>query len=248
MILTCIGDKLELFDMKEDRAIKTCEVKLINHGWVTCMSVRENHVFIGFHQSHKITVYDLIDFNETQSFILHGMQICNHPCDMTVTTDRIYACINEGKKKGYQKTIIFGDKNGRMETLSELKEPIDGVRWYAWAITVNITLGVIAVAWSQNLDGTRKEKDAIAFYSLSSENVSSFLIIDVDVGVDRIRISDKGDRMVTGNYETGGVKFYDTVSLHTTILTARGRCFVYLNIYSLCLPTKSKKIAEFRCP
>ncbi|KAJ8018526.1 NACHT, LRR and PYD domains-containing protein 10 [Holothuria leucospilota] len=203
-LVSCLGDKLEVFQVNKDEVLRSRRV----NGRARCLSVRERReIFIGFEESNKITVYDVIDLNEIKSIILQGIQDGYYPYDMTAIADRIFVCISDGKEEPIQKSLIFEEKNGRI--LWELTKPTDTVQWYAHGLALNITLNVIAVAWSQTLEGTRKGKDVIVFYSLLSENNCSFLIVEVEFDVYRIRISDRGDRIVWINNVTDEIKVFD---------------------------------------
>ncbi|KAJ8018999.1 Serine/threonine-protein kinase/endoribonuclease IRE2 [Holothuria leucospilota] len=206
-ILSGLGDKLEVIDLIQDRVIKSRKIKLVKHGGINCLSVRETEIFVGFRRSNKITVYDVIDLNEIKSIILQEIQDGYWPYDMTAIADRIFVSIGDGKEGSERKSLIF-EENGRI--LSELTKPTDTVQWYVSCVEVNMnTLGVAGVVWYESIYYKEGDHETVVFYSLLSENNCSFLIVEVESGVDRIRISDKGDRMITGNQMTWEVKVYD---------------------------------------
>ncbi|KAJ8034836.1 hypothetical protein HOLleu_21843 [Holothuria leucospilota] len=183
-------------------------------GEISCLSVRETEIFIGFRRSNKITVYDVIDLNEIKSIILQGIQDGYWPYDMTAIADRLFVCTTVGMEESNEKSLIFEEKNGRI--LSELTKQTDTVQWYVNSVGVNMnTLGIAGVVWYDSFyykDGMHRQ---IVFYSLLSENNCSFLIVEVESGVNRIRMSDRGDRMITGNLWTGEVKVYDMAEVFT---------------------------------
>ncbi|KAJ8035133.1 hypothetical protein HOLleu_22258 [Holothuria leucospilota] len=213
-ILSGLGDKLEVFDLIQDRVIKSRKIKLENHGSITCLSVRETEIFIGFYQSNKITVHDVIDLNEIKSIILRGIQDGYWPYDVTAIADKIFVCVGDNKEGSNDKPLIFEDKNEMIS--SELTKPTDTVQWYVHSLGVNVnTLGIAGVLWRKSFSYKEKIHRQIVFYSLLSENNCSFLIVEVDFGVIRIRISDRGDRMITGDHVTGEVKVYNMAELFT---------------------------------
>ncbi|KAJ8018630.1 hypothetical protein HOLleu_43285 [Holothuria leucospilota] len=213
-ILSGLGGKLVVIDLIQGRIIRYRDIKLVNHGGIRCLSVRETEIFIGFYQSNKITVYDVIDLNEIKSIILQGIQDGYWPYDMTAIADRIFVCAGDGKGENNYKSLIFEEKNGRI--LSELTKPTDTVKWYVNSVGVNMnTLGIAGVVWNNSIYYKEGEYNTVVFYSLLSENNCSFLIVEVEYGVDRIRISDKGDKMITGDQRTGEVKVYDMSEVFT---------------------------------
>ncbi|KAJ8034682.1 hypothetical protein HOLleu_21620 [Holothuria leucospilota] len=213
-ILSGLGDKLEVFDLILDRVKKSRKLNVVEHGRISCLSVREAEIFIGFLESNKITVFDVTDLNEMKSIVLQGIQDGYFPYDMTAIADRIFVCVGIGKEKSYHKSLVFEENYGRI--LSELTKPTDTVKWYVNSIGVNMnTLGIAGVLWRDAYmvkEGTRRQ---IVFYSLLSENNCSFLDVEVELDVNRIRISDRGDRMITGNIWTGEVKVYNMADLFT---------------------------------
>ncbi|KAJ8035132.1 hypothetical protein HOLleu_22257 [Holothuria leucospilota] len=218
IILSGLGDKLEVIDIIQDRVIKCRKIKLVKHGdlfgEINCLSVRETEIFIGFrNKSNKITIYDVIDLNEIKSISLQGIQDGYWPGDVAAVDDRIFVCVGDGKEGSNEKALVVEEKNGRI--LSQLTKPSGAVKWFVESLALNITLNVIAVAWSQTQEGESKGIDVIVFYSLLSENKCSFLIAEVEFGVIRIRISDRGHRMITGNHRTGEVKEYDMAEIFT---------------------------------
>ncbi|KAJ8034672.1 Serine/threonine-protein kinase/endoribonuclease IRE2 [Holothuria leucospilota] len=213
-ILSGIGNKLEVIDLSQDQIIKSRKIKLVNYGWIVSLSVREAEIFIGFKESNKITVYDVIDLNEIKSIILQGIQDGYWPYDMTVIADRIFVCVGKAKEESNHKSLIFEEKSGRI--LSELTKPTDTVKWYVKSVGVDMnTLGVAVVKWYDSYSKQEERHRQIVFYSLLSENNCSFLIVEVQSGVNRIRISDGGDRITTGNIWTGEVKVYDIAEVFT---------------------------------
>ncbi|KAJ8034673.1 Serine/threonine-protein kinase/endoribonuclease IRE2 [Holothuria leucospilota] len=207
-IISGLGDKLEVIDLIQDQVIKSRKIKLVNYGWIVCLSVRETEIFIGFWESNKISVYDVIDLNEIKSIILHGIEDGYSLYDMAAIADRIFVCVGHDKEGSNHKSLIFEEKNGRI--LSELKKPTDTVKWYVNSLGVNRnTLGIAVVKWYDSYSKKEDRHRQIVFYSLLSENNCSFLIVEVESGVNRIRISDRGDRMTTGNIWTGEVKVHD---------------------------------------
>ncbi|KAJ8034696.1 hypothetical protein HOLleu_21646 [Holothuria leucospilota] len=211
VLVSCLGDKLEVLQVNKDEVLRSRRV----YGISRCLSVRERReIFIGFYQSNKVTVYDVIDLNEIKSIILYGIQSGYYPFDMTVIADRIFVCVGEDKKGSNDKLLIFGEKSGRI--LSELTKRTDAVNWYVSSVGVNMnTLGIAGVVWWDSYYYKEDEYNTVVFYSLLSENNCSFLIVEVEFGVLRIRISDRGDSMITGNQWTGEVKVYDMAEIFT---------------------------------
>ncbi|KAJ8034697.1 hypothetical protein HOLleu_21647 [Holothuria leucospilota] len=77
------------------------------------------------------------------------------------------------------------------------------------------TLGMAVCVWVDSYtvkDGMRIQ---IVFYSVSSEDNCSFLIVEAEFCVTRIRISDRVDRMITEHYGTGEVKVFDMAEVFT---------------------------------
>ncbi|KAJ8019094.1 hypothetical protein HOLleu_42537 [Holothuria leucospilota] len=211
VLVSCIADKLEVSQVNKDEVLRSRRV----NGYARCLSVRERReIFIGFLRSNKITVYDVIDLNEIKSIILQGVQDGDNPFDMAVIADRIFVCVGPPGKEYNQKSQIFEEKHGTI--LSELTKPTDTVQWYVNSVGVNMnTLGIAGVVWCDSFYYKEGMHRQIVFYFLLSENNCSFLIVEVESGVNRIRISDRGDRMITGNQRTGEVKVYDMAELFT---------------------------------
>ncbi|KAJ8034698.1 hypothetical protein HOLleu_21648 [Holothuria leucospilota] len=210
VLVSCHGDKLEVFQVNKDEVLRSRRV----NGSAKCLSVRERReIFIGFLESNKIAVYGAIDLNVIKSIILQGIQDGYWPYDMTVIDDRIFLCVSDIKEES-NKPMIFEEKGGRI--VSELTKPSNAVQWYVNSVGVNMnTLGIAACVWLDSFmvkDGMRIE---IVFYSLFNENNCSFLNVEVESEVERIRISEGGDRMITGNQETGEVKLYDMAEVFT---------------------------------
>ncbi|KAJ8035135.1 hypothetical protein HOLleu_22263 [Holothuria leucospilota] len=156
----------------------------------------------------------MIDLNEIKSIILQGIQDGYYPYDMTAIADRLFVCVGDRKEISERKSLIFEEKNGRI--LSELTKPTDTARWYVHSVGVNMnTLGIAGVVWVDSYYYKEGKYRQIVFYSLLSEKNCSFLIVEVESGVSRIRISDRGDRVITGNLRTGEVKKYDMAELFT---------------------------------
>ncbi|KAJ8034773.1 hypothetical protein HOLleu_21749 [Holothuria leucospilota] len=211
VLVSCPGYKLEVFQVNKDEVLRSRSV----NGSARCLFVRERReIFLGFYQSNKITVYDVIDLNEIKSIILQGIQDGYWPGDMTALDDRIFVCVGDGKEVSNHKSLIFEEKNGRI--LSEFTRPTDTVKWYVQSVGVNMnTLGLAAVVWWDSYYYKEDTHRQIVFYSLLSENNCSFLNVEVESGVYRIRISDRGDRMITGNIWTGEVKVYGMAEVFT---------------------------------
>ncbi|KAJ8034700.1 hypothetical protein HOLleu_21652 [Holothuria leucospilota] len=210
-LVSCLGSKLEVFQVNKDEVLRSRRV----NGDASCLSVRERReIFIGFWKSNKITVYDVIDLNEIKLIILQGIEDDCFPYDMTAIADRIFVSVGEAKEGSERKSLIVEEKNGRI--LSELTKPTDTVQWYVGSVGVNInTLGIAGAVWRDSYYSKNARHREIVFYSLLSENNCSFLIAEVESGVYRIRISDRGDMMITGDWETGEVKVYDMAEIFT---------------------------------
>ncbi|KAJ8034678.1 Protein NLRC5 [Holothuria leucospilota] len=203
VLVSCLGNKLEVFQVNKDEVIRSRRV----NGEAMCLSVRERReIFIGFYQSHKITVYDAIDLNEIKSIFLQGIQDGCWPYDMTAIADRIFVCLQSIEKEGHKSSLIFEEKSGNI--LSELIKPTSTSSRFIDGITANTQLSVVVIAvFDYNGAGQQ-----LIFYSLLNENNCSFLIVEVESDVTRIRISDRGDRMITGDFSTGEVKVYDNMT------------------------------------
>lgn len=206
IIVTCLGDRLKVIQISEDTVLRSRYVK----GSAMCLYVREREIFIGFYQSNKIIVYDVIDLNEIRSIILQGIQAGDFPWDVTVTGDTIVVCVGHYYDDSNDRALIIEEKNGKI--LSELSKPTER-QWYVGNLAANVPLGVIVVVWYDSYYETEGEGFSIAFYSLLNINDSSFLIVEVESAINRIRISNKGDTLVTGNHRTGVVGIHGVVSV-----------------------------------
>lgn len=204
-VVTCLGDKLQVIKVSQDKILLSRRV----NGETYCLHVKERELFVGFWESNSITVYSTIDLTEIKSIILEGIQEGDWPHDITVNARKFFACVGHADARSNQTSQIFGEEDGKL--LSNLTHPT-GTQWYAGSIAVNLPTGIIAVVWNNSFYRVEGERWQIVFYHLMSETNSSFLLFDVECGVTRIRISDSGERTVTGNLLTGEVKIYDTVS------------------------------------
>lgn len=204
-IVTCIGDKLEIIDVSDDKVLRCRSLD----GEARCMSVREGEIFIGFKESNKVMVYDITLLHEMRVVVLQGIQDgLDGPFDMTVISDKLFVCIGRDSPESYHRSLVFQEQNGKV--LSELTHT-SSRRFYAYSITADLKSGVIAVVWLEKYFLGGKTK--IVFYSLS-ENIA-FLTAEIESSFLRIRISDGADKMIMGNHMTGEVNVYDMAELFT---------------------------------
>ncbi|KAJ8034550.1 NACHT, LRR and PYD domains-containing protein 10 [Holothuria leucospilota] len=206
-VVTCLGDKLEVIKVSNHKILLSRRVE----GETYCLYVKEREIFVGFWESNSITVFSTVDLAEMKSIILEGIQKGDWPHDITVTAGKIFACVGHADARSNQTSQIFNEENGKI--LSKLTHPT-GTQWYARSLSVNLPTGTIAVVWNNSFYRVEGERWQVVFYHLS-ETYPSFLIFDVECGVTRIRISDSGERTVTGNLLTGEVKIYNTAELFT---------------------------------
>lgn len=202
-IVTCIGDKLEVIDVSEDKVLRYRSLD----GEARCMSVREREIFIGFKESNKVMVYDITLLHEMRLVVLQGIQDgLDGPFDMTVVSDKLFVCIGRDSPESYHRSLVFQEPIGKV--LSELTHT-SSRRFYAYSITADLKSGLIAVVWLEKyfLGGITK----IVLYSLS-ENIA-FLTAEIESSFLRIRISDGADKMIMGNHMTGEVNVYDMVRM-----------------------------------
>ncbi|KAJ8034210.1 hypothetical protein HOLleu_20951 [Holothuria leucospilota] len=192
-IVTCHDDKVQVIDYNRDVVLRSRKVV----GKTTCLSVSEGQIFIGVERSAIVNIYDN-DLNEIKSIRLKEMRR-NWPGGIAAAADKLYV-----RKAGrYGGVIVYSQDSG-----SILTEYTSGqYRSYAYSIAVNTELGLTAVLKSQGRSTT--DQNQIIFYLLSENK--SFLTINVEPGVSRIRISDQG-RIVTGDKDTGDVKIYNLLN------------------------------------
>lgn len=191
-IVTCLGDRLELFETQDGKMLRSCQMT----GKAQTLAVREFDIFIGFWKSRKVKVYNE-NLDELKSIFLEGIHEDNYPLDMTVVAGRIFIrAFNYKTFKG--RALSLREEDGQL--VSEFKN-ITRKDSRAWGITVSLELLIVSVLWDWN---------QILLYSYVDNKC--FLVIDIDTGVDRIRISDRS-RLITGNWRTGEVKLYNIAEL-----------------------------------
>lgn len=205
-LVSCVGNKIEVFQVSTGEVIRFRKV----NGSARSMSVRGNELLIGFFNSNKIIVYDVVGLDIIKSITLEGIKDGYWPYDMAAISGRIFFCEGRPTPQGIERSLIYEDKNGTL--LSELAKPSDEA-WYVNTLTVCTSLDLVAVSWLDSFRRLPEVHNQIVFYSLLSKSPSSFLIIDVESDVSRIRISERGDKLVTGNQRTWEVKVYDLVSM-----------------------------------
>ncbi|KAJ8043101.1 NACHT, LRR and PYD domains-containing protein 10 [Holothuria leucospilota] len=190
-IITCRYDQVQVIDYNRDVVLRSRKV----NGWAMCVSVSESQIFIGIQLSDIVNIYDK-DLNRIKSIRLKEIRE-DYPLDIAEAADRLYVRTWDGR------AIVYSQDNGRILTEYTTVQEYSG----AYSIAVNIELGLTAVLWHPII-GT--EQDQIIMYLLSENK--SFLTLNVESGVFRIRISEKG-RIVTGTQYTGEVKMYNLASV-----------------------------------
>ncbi|KAJ8032710.1 Protein NLRC5 [Holothuria leucospilota] len=205
-LTSCLCNKLELFDVSKDEVLGS---RLVD-GRVSCIFGKEREILINFFQSNRIAVYDTPDLKEINSIILQGFGIEDGcwPIDFTVVTGRFFVCVGYDGEESNHKSLVLEEKSGKL--VSELTKPT-GTNWFAHCIEVCASLGVVAVVWCDSCYLDNELRFQVVFYSLLSKNDSnfSFLKVEVEFGVLGIRISDRGDKLITWNKVTSEVKVYD---------------------------------------
>lgn len=204
-LVTCIGNKLEVIET-DNGQVTSCR-KL--NGWVSCMSVKGMEVYVAFKYSNKITVFDSRNLIDIRSIVLQEIQDGCLFTDMIANEDRLFICTFI-KSANKNRSLVIEENSGRI--LFEFQSPeVTHSRSYALSITLNAPLGFVAIEWSYFVDTGHNELRQTVFYSLA-ENNPSFLVVENDPNVSRIRISDRHNMMITGNEWTGDVEIYDMVS------------------------------------
>ncbi|KAJ8023918.1 hypothetical protein HOLleu_36492 [Holothuria leucospilota] len=189
-LVTCIGDKIEIIDTKnESKVLQSCRV----NGETTCLTVKEKDIFIGLEDSQTVFVFNN-DLKEMKKISIEGIQDGDYPGDLQVIKDTVFVCTG---------------RDGRALSLSVYDGSIvseytytTGMYSSAYSITVSEEMNLVAVLW-----GGRR----IIVYSLNKKK--SFVVLDVDSIVHRIRISDRDRMIITGNRNTGEIKMYDLEQL-----------------------------------
>ncbi|KAJ8023253.1 Tripartite motif-containing protein 2 [Holothuria leucospilota] len=184
-IVSCIGSKIEIFDMENRYGlVKACKVE----GLTNCLAVTKGEIFVGLRSSQSLIVFNS-NLKETRRIFLRGIKLLDFLCDLQVRIDTIFACTVFGR------ALSMGITDGRVIT-----KYINNTENYskAWSITVSVEQCLVAVLWS----GYR-----IIFYSLDGNKC--LLVFDVNSGVSRIRISDTYSMMITGNERTGEIETYE---------------------------------------
>ncbi|KAJ8044257.1 hypothetical protein HOLleu_11667 [Holothuria leucospilota] len=211
-LASCLCNKLELFDVSKDEVLRSCFL----NGRAHCLFVGGKEIFISFFQSNTIAVYGTPNLNVIKSIVLQGFgieDVC-WPCGITVATGRFFVCVGYDGADSNFKSLILEENSGKV--VSELTKPT-GTNWYAECIDVCASLGVVAVVWYDSYYINNKMRFQVVFYSLLDENDSnfSFLKVDVEFGVLGIRISDRGDKVITWNKVTSEVKVFDMADFFT---------------------------------
>ncbi|KAJ8039036.1 hypothetical protein HOLleu_16622 [Holothuria leucospilota] len=192
-IVTCRIDEVQVIDYNREVVLRSRKV----NGETWCLSVSESQIFVGLVLSDIVNIYDN-DLNEIKSISLKGIR-GYWPWDIAAAADRLYVCTWY-----HGRVIVYSQDSGNI-----LTEYTTGqYRSEARSMGVHIQLGLTAVLWCQR-DTHQKQ---IIFYLLSENK--SFLTVNVESGVSRIRISEQG-RIVTGNKDTGEVSLYNWASLFT---------------------------------
>lgn len=207
-IVTCIGDILELIQVRKEAVLKRRKV----NGDTMCLSVTDCKIFVGFYKSNKIRVYNVEDLNEINSILLKGIQSGDFPFEVTVATDKLFACVGQCGQESTHRPLLFDERSGSI--LSEFTHPTGGA-WYAWGLTVSDSLGIVAVVWSDSFH-VGEGHWQVVFYSLKSVT-ESLLMVAVESGVSKIEISDEANRMATRNYVTGDVRMHDMAAVNSYV-------------------------------
>ncbi|KAJ8034280.1 hypothetical protein HOLleu_21047 [Holothuria leucospilota] len=198
-IVTCRDDEVQVIDYNRDAVLRSRKV----NGDTRCLSVSESQIFIGLSGLDIVNIYDN-DLNRIKSIRMNlplyrlGFswieKLYRPSWDIAATADRLYVCTG----LYVSKVFVCSQDSGSVRTAYTTG------RWKVRGIAVNTELGLTAVL----CEGNTGQKQII-FYPLSKNK--SFLNVNVESGVEKIRISDKG-RIVTGNRTTGEVKIYNVVS------------------------------------
>ncbi|KAJ8019369.1 Protein NLRC5 [Holothuria leucospilota] len=199
-IVTCRYDEVQVIDYKRDVVLRSRKV----NGRTTCLSVSESQIFIGLRWSDIIIIFDN-DLNKIKSIRLKGIRRDDWPWDMAAAADRLCVCTWYGGR-----AIVYSQDSGTIltkYTTGQDRRKKAHCRSSPYSIAVNIELGLTAVLWRQDYASQKQ----IFFYVLSKNK--SFLNVNVESGVSRIRISSHQGRTVTGNEDTGEVKIYTLASL-----------------------------------
>ncbi|KAJ8023730.1 hypothetical protein HOLleu_36252 [Holothuria leucospilota] len=214
-LVTCIGDKIEIIDTKnESKVLRSCRV----NGETTCLAVREGEIFIGLWESQTVLVFNN-DLKETKKIRIQGIKDGDWPCDLQVIKDTVFVC-TAGMLQWRALSLSVYDG-------SIVSEYTDTTAMYerAWRIAVSEEMNLVAVVWL----GYPKRR--IIVYSLNKNK--SFLVFDVDNDVTRIRISDRDRMIITGNKKTGEIQMYSLrrKTRGSCPLTGGGRSILTLNFF-----------------